>query len=248
MWLSDKCTPKIMKDNDEPVATTEEVIPTQEEVEEEREVAPRERPDTEITLNDGRIHITSKDIVRNEEKPEEEVPWVYDEPVIADTWMTIQDDQEFYNEHTIGAVSIPSLDIKLAVLRGVNDDIMHAGAGLLSPYQVMGQNNYPLISHKLYLYLDQNLLFNNIEYIEMGAIIRLTDLETIYEYKAYDFVKIDETEADAVDPFKTSPDGNPIISLITCVSLDDLESRYVVYGELVGTKPYTEEAFTALED
>ena len=80
----------------------------------------------------------------------------------------------------------------------------------------------------------------------MGSIIRLIDLETIWEYKAYDFIKIDETNVDAVDAFKTGPNGKVIISLITCVAYGE-PSRYVLYGELVNTKPYTEEAFDAAE-
>ena len=223
--------------------TKEEVKPEQTQ-EEAREVEKKPRPDTEITLNDEDIKVTSKDVEKNLAK--KDVPFVYDEPVRLETFDTILKNQEFYTNNAIGAIHIPNQKIRLAVLHGVNDTIMFAGAGTLSPYQVMGQNNFPLISHKLYLSQDQNLLFNQIENVEMGSIIRLTDLETIWEYKAYDFIKIDEKNVDAVDPFKTGPNGKPIISLVTCVAYGE-PSRYVLYGELVNTKPYTEEAFDAAE-
>ena len=55
-----------------------------------------------------------------------------------------------------------------------------------------------------------------------------------------------QTCALPIYPFKTGPNGKPIISLVTCVAYGE-PSRYVLYGELVNTKPYTEEAFDAAE-
>ncbi len=234
-----------LKNRGKTSATTEETATTGEE-----SYVPREKEPVhnELKYNDD-VTLTSEMVREHLDKIHKDpnsVEFIYDQPVQLDTWKTVLHDQSFYDEFAIGAIHIPNQSIRLPIIQGMSDKHMHAGAATLTPYQVMGTYNYPLISHKMFLLMDQNILFNWLEYTKMGAVIRLTDLETIWEYEAYAFDKIDENETDVLDPFKNfQDDKTPEVSLITCVSLDDVDSRYVLRGKLVKQYPYTQEAFDA---
>lgn len=234
-----------LKNRGKTPATSEESATTGEE-----SYVPREKEPvhTEFKYNDD-VTLTSE-MVREHldqiHKDPTSVEFIYDQPVQIDTWQTVLHDQSFYDQFAIGAIHIPNQSIRLPIIQGMSDKHMHAGAATLTPYQVMGTYNYPLISHKMFLLMDQNILFNWLEFTKMGSVIRLTDLETIWEYEAYAFDKIGENETDVLDPFENFPeDKTPEVSLITCVSLDDPDSRYVLRGKLVKQYPYTQEAFDA---
>lgn len=234
-----------LKNRGKAPATAEESATTGEE-----NYVPSEKPPVHNKLIYNEDVTITSEMVREHlnmiRKDPSSVSFIYDEPVLLDTWQTVLHDQSFYDEFAIGAIHIPNQSIRLPIIQGMSDKHMHAGASTVSPYQVMGTYNYPLISHKMFLLMDQNILFNWLEYTKMGSVIRITDLETIWEYEAYAFDKIGENETDVLDPFKNfDEDRTPEVSLITCVSLDDLDSRYVLRGKLVKQYPYSQEAFDA---
>ncbi|RPA60423.1 class A sortase [Aerococcus agrisoli] len=129
----------------------------------------------------------------------------------------------------LGAVAIPTANLKTSVLEGMSDAALVSGAGTMYPDQVMGQGNYTLASHHIGYGTD--ILLNNItDSVSVGDKIYLTDLENIYVYEAF---FVEDVNPDQVQYISQDIEGEPIITLQTCTA--DLTQRRIVQGTLVET-------------
>lgn len=129
----------------------------------------------------------------------------------------------------LGAVAIPTANLKTTVIKGMSDAALVSGAGTMYPDQVMGQGNYTLASHHIGYGTD--ILLNNItDSVSVGDKIYLTDLENIYVYDAF---FVEDVNPDQVQYISQEVDGDPIITLQTCTA--DLTQRRIVQGTLVET-------------
>jgi sortase A len=76
--------------------------------------------------------------------------------------------------------------------------------------------------------------------IELDSIVMLVDKETVYEYKIYDKVIVEETDFYMIEQEQSKKRGVPIISLMTCYYTSKNGKRFFALGELVKEYPYEE--------
>lgn len=132
----------------------------------------------------------------------------------------------------IGGIAIPSVAINLPIFKGVFNEALLYGAGTFSPTQKMGIGNYALASHRTDR---QDLLFTPLDKVETGAVVYLTDLQSIYTYQVYRKDRIQPTQVEVLDEIPTKK----IVTLITCGEMSG-ETRIVVQGELTAVTPVKE--------
>ncbi|MEH2980258.1 MULTISPECIES: class A sortase [Bacillati] len=134
-------------------------------------------------------------------------------------------------EGTVGIISIPSLKINLAILEGSTKENLYKGATTLKENQYMGEGNYSLAGHHM---KDETLFFSQLENIEQGDLIYLTDNEYIYTYKAESKKTVHETQTSILDDHNKKE-----ITLITCDRATSTEYRTVVTGSFINKIPYS---------
>lgn len=151
--------------------------------------------------------------------------------------------RKYSKDYIVGILKAPSVDLELAILRGVLNENLYIGAGTMKPSQVMGKGNYALAGH----HLSRGALFHDVPDLRLGAKMYITDKNKIYAYKVTMNKEIHETEVGVIDDAVATNRGKAILTLITCYTLDKPHIRTVVQGELVETIPYSPEAFQGLK-
>lgn len=130
----------------------------------------------------------------------------------------------------IGYVAVPEMKISLPISAGTAGNNLAIGAATLMANQVMGDGNYVLASHMVYI--GKNLLFSPLYYHKndgvTGQKIYLTDLKNVYEYKTIEYKTVPSTAVDITYPVA----GKKIITLFTCNYSHD-KGRVMLRGELV---------------
>ncbi len=66
---------------------------------------------------------------------------------------------------TLGVLAIPSVKMRLPILKGLSDAALSSGGGTMRPDQKMGQGNYPLAGHYM---TNKGILFSPIERAQIG--------------------------------------------------------------------------------
>lgn len=137
----------------------------------------------------------------------------------------------------IGRLFIPSIQLNLTVYNGVTNQILHAGLGTMRPDLTMGEGNFPIAGHYSRY---GNTLFSNLTDIEIGDEIYLTDNEKVYEYHVYETKVVEPSEVHWIDHEVSEEHGKPIISLMNCFFVDNVNTgdRFFVFGELVDVYDY----------
>lgn len=143
----------------------------------------------------------------------------------------------FDEKAVIGQIIIDDLNMNLPVLKGVTNSNLLAGATTMVKEQEMGKGNYPLAGHYM---KDKDKLFGGLMDIELDSIVMLVDKETVYEYKIYDKVIVEETDFYMIEQEQSKKRGVPIISLMTCYYTSKNGKRFFALGELVKEYPYEE--------
>lgn len=184
--------------------------------------------------------ITPEEIKVNEENEEAE----FDFSIVEDISVTgtLMDSAKINTDLLVGQLVIPSVDMNIPIFRGINNANLLAGSATMRSDQKLGVGNYPLAGHYM---KDKNVLFGSLMDVKEGAVIRMTDKTTIYEYVAYDVLLVPDTAVYIIDDAEADKRGKPIVSLMTCYYSSSTGKRYFVMGELVDTYPYTKEAFHA---
>lgn len=130
------------------------------------------------------------------------------------------------NAHTIGALAIPDVNMRLPILLGMSDDAMATGGGTMREDQVMGKGNYPLAGHYM---TSKGILFSPLEDVKKGELVYLTNMKKVYIYRIY-MKKV-------VNPYAVYLVNNtkkPIVTLITCA--DGGVNRWAIRGKLIKTE------------
>ncbi len=130
----------------------------------------------------------------------------------------------------IGQLEIPSLGLKLPILKGLTNSNLLAGVATMRPDQIMGKGNYPLAGHHM---KNKNLLFGGLMDIEIGSTVIISDKKNVYKYKIYDTVVVSDTSMDMLSDKEAEKRGKPIISLMTCYHSSKTGKRFFALGELV---------------
>lgn len=82
----------------------------------------------------------------------------------------------------IGQIVVPSVkNVESNAFKGLDENNLLAGVGTMKPNQKMGQGNYAIAGHHV---AAKETLFNNLMNVKEGDLIRITDKEKIYVYKA----------------------------------------------------------------
>lgn len=130
---------------------------------------------------------------------------------------------------TLGVLAIPSVKMRLPILKGLSDAALSSGGGTMRPDQKMGQGNYPLAGHYM---TNKGILFSPIERAQIGQKVYLTDLKKVYTYKIY-YKKV-------VNPYAVWLVNNTkkkMVTLITCANGGI--NRWAIRGKLVKTQKAT---------
>ncbi|PHE97365.1 class A sortase [Bacillus wiedmannii] len=131
-------------------------------------------------------------------------------------------------KQVIGRISIPSVSLELPVLKSSTEKNLLSGAATVKENQVMGKGNYALAGHNM---SKKGVLFSDVASLKKGDKIYLYDNENEYEYAVTGVSEVTPDKWEVVEDH-----GKDEITLITCVSVKDNSKRYVVAGDLVGTK------------
>ncbi|BDR57338.1 class A sortase [Xylocopilactobacillus apis] len=137
-----------------------------------------------------------------------------------------------YKVPTIGKMSIPSVHMKLPILKGLDNNNLSLGAGTMKPDQTMGKGNFALAGHYM---TNQGVLFSPLKNVGNGDYIYITDLKRVYKYKAYYKKIINKTDVNWVYDSK----GETTLTLITCASPTEGEvDRIMIRAAYQGSGPY----------
>ena len=146
--------------------------------------------------------------------------------------------QKAKNKYAVGIISIPSVDIKLPIYKGMTNVTLAIGAGTMKANQEMGKANYALAGHHM---SDPHTLFSPLSNIKDNDKIYLTDLNYIYIYQVQQHRIISEMQGEVINdhPKKTE------ITLITCASGNPGETqRIAVTGNYLTKQRLTNALFT----
>ena len=132
-----------------------------------------------------------------------------------------------FDKNIIGFIEIPSIDVKLPIYLGANNQNMQYGAVHLtgSSYPIGGINtNSVIAAHRGYY---KSTMFRHIDSIKSGDILYIKNFNGILEYKAVktDIIKPNELEK------LTISEGKDMITIISCHPFPYNYQRYVVYFE-----------------
>ena len=195
-------------------------------------------------------------IVTNEIAPEEIQANLEAEPSAEDfNFSAIEDIPEtgtllnvnsINKKSILGQIVIPSIDLNLVLLRGTTNANLLAGAGTMKPSQKMGEGNYAVAGH----YAKRGVLFGDLTNVKKNAIIRITDKTTIYEYKVFGAKSVSPERVELISDIEAEKHGKPIISLMNChyVNGKNTGNRYFVFGELVNSYEYSEDAMLSKDE
>lgn len=142
-------------------------------------------------------------------------------------------------KYIIGQLTIPSINVNVVVFNGLNEDKLLKGISTMKPNQIMGEGNYALAGH----YGIKNELFANLDKMQKGDLIYLTDKQTIYIYEMYEKEVVSPEKTSMIEDYHSDSREKPIISLMSCyyVNGKNTGDRIFIKGELVNTKEYSKE-------
>lgn len=135
------------------------------------------------------------------------------------------------NKDAIGKLSVPSVNVKLPIFKGLDNYNLVRGAGTMKEDEQMGTGNYALAGHHM---KDGSLLFGPLENVKKGDKIYIADKHHVYVYETRLKNVVDKHDTKYIDDVQ----GKKLVTLITCASgMTGENRRVVVQGELLCKKP-----------
>lgn len=132
-----------------------------------------------------------------------------------------------FNDNIVGYLTIPKMEIEVPIYLGATQENMKKGAGHLSETSIpIGGNNTNSViaAHRG---MRSHPMFRNIEMLEIGDEIKVTNMwdELIYKVVETKVISPDEVSEVLIQ------EGRDLITLITCHPYTKNYQRYVVYCE-----------------
>ena len=177
--------------------------------------------------------VTPEVLKQNDEKEQPKEIFDFSQVEEISPTGTLLDNQPLDKSLLIGQIVIPSLDMNLGIFKGTT-----------KPDDKMGEGNYTLAGHNNG---DKSLLFGSLLDIKKGAIIRITDKTTIYEYKVIETKIVPNTSLELIENAEADAVGKPIISLMTCDKGTWTSNRFFVIGKYVKKYKYDREKMESKE-
>jgi len=109
----------------------------------------------------------------------------------------------------VGVIDIPSVNLKLPIMKGVGKSVLASGAGTMKENQEMGKRNYALASHHIE---GRNVLFGPLFQLEINDPIYLSDGKYMYLYETKNIKTIEVYDVYIIKDVK----NEKLLTLITC--------------------------------
>ncbi|QDK71166.1 class A/C sortase [Lactococcus protaetiae] len=138
------------------------------------------------------------------------------------------------NDWGVGKIVIPSQQINLPILAGMNNDNLLNGAATYSVQQQLGKGNYVLLAHNIPNNKGESspVLLGKINKLKKGDVIYASDFKNVYVYKVTTNQVVKETETQYIEQPQDRRSG-AMITLIRCEGGMGTQFRRVVQGDLV---------------
>lgn len=126
----------------------------------------------------------------------------------------------------IGILSIPKIDLSVAIGEGVAYKTLKYCVGHFSDTAMPGENgNLCIVGHRSYSYGE---FFNRLDEIEAGDKIKIESDGQVFSYKVTDITVVKPEEVSVLDQTKDAE-----ITLITCTPIRIATHRLIIRGVLV---------------
>jgi sortase A len=127
---------------------------------------------------------------------------------------------------TIGIISIPKIDVNVALSEGIDTDVLKYAVGHFTETPMPGeQGNACFAGHRSYTY---NQYFNRLDELDVGDIITVTAKGGEFEYEVYESKVVEPEEISVLDNTKGAE-----ITLVTCTPIRVATHRLIVKGKMV---------------
>lgn len=128
--------------------------------------------------------------------------------------------------YAIGDLSIPAIELTMKIFQGTTYEKMLYGATTVLPDSVVGKGNYALASHNMGV---EGKMFTSLHKLKKGDDIYVSTKEG----QKFHYRVITNEVVDFKDTQCLELQGKPVITLVTCDSVQATDQRVVVQGELV---------------
>ncbi|MBO1102856.1 class A sortase [Enterococcus hirae] len=128
--------------------------------------------------------------------------------------------------YAIGDLSIPAIELTMKIFQGTTYEKMLYGATTVLPDSVVGKGNYVLASHNMGV---EGKMFTSLHKLKKGDDIYVSTKEG----QKFHYRVVTNEVVDFKDTRCLELQGKPVITLVTCDSVQATDQRVVVQGELV---------------
>lgn len=148
----------------------------------------------------------------------------------------ILDISDKLKESMIGKLKIDSVDIDLVLFEGISNDKLLTGVCTMKENQTLGEGNYAIAGH----YGFNNKLLYNLNKVNIGDEIEITDKENIYIYEVVDKEIVNADRIDMIEDSRVEKYGHNIVSIMNCDYDNNKRTgkRLFVIGKLIDIKEY----------
>lgn len=134
--------------------------------------------------------------------------------------------KEIVNTSGVGAIYIPSSEIKTKIFAGMDNFNLAVGVGTYSAEQRLGEGNYIVMAHNI---VEDGGVLNKLPNTKLGSVVYATDFSKIYEYITVFNSPVNQGRGEYLDSPKA---GDPkLITLFRCEGAEGTAERYLLQGE-----------------
>lgn len=132
-----------------------------------------------------------------------------------------------YKPKVIGRIKIPSISVDLMLVEGTTSKDLNWGAGHMTSTPMPGDNgNTAIAGHRNYTF---GSYFSRLEEVKIGDIITIDYNKQEYSYEIYDIFTVLPEDSSVLG----QPEGEAIVTLITCHPKGGNSERLIVRGKLI---------------
>lgn len=140
--------------------------------------------------------------------------------------------EKIVNQWGIGAIYIPSAEIRTKTLAGMANQNLMVGVGTYYPNQQLGKENYVVLAHNL---VQGGGALGNLPKTALNQVFYATDFTNVYEYAARKNAVVNQSEGELLEvPEK---DDQALMTLIRCEGGINTPKRAIVQGTFVKSYP-----------
>lgn len=143
--------------------------------------------------------------------------------------------EKIVNQWGIGAIYIPSANIRTKILAGMSNQNLMVGVGTYYPDQALGKGNYVLLAHNL---VEGGGALGRISNTQLSGVIYATDFTNVYEYFATKNEVVNQANGEVLD--LPNEEEKAKITFIRCEGGMNTPNRAVVQGEYGKSYPAEE--------